>query len=250
MTTSTYDELISAAFERHWDGTAPSFQFTREALERINIDMGLGIRNLGDVIYSFRYRRPLPTQIRDRAATGTVWIILPAGDALYEFALADNSNVDPNLHLTPIKVPDATPELVRMFNLADEQAALTRIRYNRLIDRFLSIEAHSLQNHLRTKLPLIGQIEIDEVYVGSAADGTRFIIPVQAKGGTDRVGIVQTYQDTQFCKQRFPGFEPRVLAVYSISEASLALMDLMVLGGTGEPYRIQVRDEQHYELVW
>ena len=48
----------------------------------------------------------------------------------------------------------------------DEQALLAKIRYNRLIDIFTGITCYSLQNHLRTTVPNIGQVEIDEIYIG------------------------------------------------------------------------------------
>ena len=50
--------------------------------------------------------------------------------------------------------------------MSDEQALLAKIRYNRLLDVFLGISAYSLQNHLRTTVLHIGQIEIDELYIG------------------------------------------------------------------------------------
>jgi len=48
----------------------------------------------------------LPEQIRDVAPPNTEWVILPAGDAVYEFALAEQANVDPNANLAAIKIPD------------------------------------------------------------------------------------------------------------------------------------------------
>ena len=50
----------------------------------------------------------------------------------------------------------------------------------------------------------MGQIEIDELYIGLDRNGCHHVIPVQAKGGRDRIGIVQTAQDIRFAGQRFP----------------------------------------------
>lgn len=50
--------------------------------------------------------------------------------------------------------------------MSDEQALLAKVRYSRLVDIFLGIAAYSLQNHLRTSVVGIGQIEMDELYVG------------------------------------------------------------------------------------
>lgn len=82
--------------------------------------------------------------------------------------------------MLPIKVPNATPEILLANAFDDEQALLAKVRYNRLIDLFLGITAHSLQNHLRTTVKGIGQIEIAELYVGLDRRGRQFIVPVQA----------------------------------------------------------------------
>jgi hypothetical protein len=41
------------------------------------------------------------------------------------------------------------------------------LRYNRLIDVFIGVTCYSLQNHLRTTEPRIGQFETDEIYVNT-----------------------------------------------------------------------------------
>ena len=69
------------------------------------------------------------------------------------------------------------------------------VRYNRLLDIFLGITTYSLQNHLRTTVADIGEIEIDELYVGIDKHGYHYIVPVQAKGGKDQISVVQTMQD-------------------------------------------------------
>ena len=65
-----------------------------------------------------------------------------------------------------IKIPDSTPGVIAKYVLSDEQALLARVRYNRLVDIFTGITCYSLQNHLRTTVRSIGQVEIDEIYVG------------------------------------------------------------------------------------
>ena len=68
----------------------------------------------------------------------------------------------------------------------------------------LGITCYSLQNHLRTSVPDIGQVETDELYVGVDARGCQYVIPVQAKGGSDTLNIVQIEQDMALCESRFP----------------------------------------------
>ena len=72
-------------------------------------------------------------------------------------------------------IPDATPELIRAYALDDEQALLAIVRYNRLIDTFLGLTTYSLQNHLRTTVQGMGQIEIDELYIGLDKHGCHYV---------------------------------------------------------------------------
>ncbi len=58
--------------------------------------------------------------------------------------------IEPDPMLATIKIPDGTPSIVKKYSVSDEQALLTIVRYNRLIDTFLGITCYSLQNHLRT----------------------------------------------------------------------------------------------------
>lgn len=58
-----------------------------------------------------------------------------------------------------------------------------------LIDIFLGVTAYSLQNHPRTTAKEIGQVEVEEIYVAVDRHDRQFIHPVQAKGGSDRLGL-------------------------------------------------------------
>ena len=113
-----------------------------------------------------RYRRSLPPEILETQPDGYFWLILGAGDAKYRFRLSSICYIEPTRGLLVRKIPDATPEIISRYALSDEQGLLAKVRYNRLLDIFLGISTYSLQNHLRTKIPDYGQIEIAEVYVG------------------------------------------------------------------------------------
>ena len=143
-----------------------------------------------------------------------------------------------------IAIPDATPEIIRAYALDDEQALLAIVRYNRLIDTFLGLTTFSLQNHLRTKVKNVGQIEIDELYIGLDRHGCHYVIPVQAKGGKDRIGVVQTSQDIAFVEQKFPGVRCRAIAAQFMAGGTVALFEL-----TLQDDEVKVVDERHYRLV-
>nr|VFK40547.1 MAG: hypothetical protein BECKSD772F_GA0070984_106215 [Candidatus Kentron sp. SD]VFK46059.1 MAG: hypothetical protein BECKSD772E_GA0070983_106614 [Candidatus Kentron sp. SD]VFK79237.1 MAG: hypothetical protein BECKSD772D_GA0070982_104117 [Candidatus Kentron sp. SD] len=63
----------------------------------------------------------------------------------------------------------------------------------------VGLATYSLQNHLRTTVRDIGQVEIDEICVGIDKRGAQFVLPVQAKGGADQLSVVQAKQDMAYC---------------------------------------------------
>lgn len=50
------------------------------------------------------------------------------------------------------KIPNATPAIIAMYALSDEQALLAKVRYNRLVAVFTGVTCYSLQSHLRTAI--------------------------------------------------------------------------------------------------
>lgn len=242
---SRYDAIIEQIFARHYSARKSSFGFTREEFEKTATELDIKLpKNIGDVLYSFRYRKDLPQSISKTASAGHEWIIEGAGIAKYRFRQAKVNRIVPSDSLVTIKVPDATPEIITAYAQTDEQALLAKVRYNRLIDIFLGVATYSLQNHLRTTVKDIGQIEIDEIYVGVDKYGRQFVIPVQAKGGSDKHGAVQTHQDIACCAEKFPTLICRAISAQFMSDDKIALFELTVEDGD-----IKVVEERHYQLV-
>lgn len=211
------------------------------AAKRLRIELP---RNLGDVIYSMRYRVPLPGTVLATQPPDMEWIIEGAGVARYAFKLVKINRIAPNPELVTVKIPDSTPEIISTYSLSDEQALLAKVRYNRLIDIFLGVTTYSLQNHLRTTVTGIGQIEIDEIYVGIDRHGRQFVLPVQAKGGRDQLGVVQTKQDMACCLEKFPELICRPIAAQFMADDLIAMFELSQDSG-----EIKVVEEKHYRLV-
>lgn len=198
---AAYVAIIEKIFLAHYRKGKTEFEFEREEIGKAATELGVTFpKNLGDVVYTFRYRKALPETILATQPKGKHWLILGAGAARYRFRLSNLARIEPTKGLLVRKVPNATPEIITRYAFSDEQALLAKIRYNRLIDIFLGITAYSLQNHLRTAIPNYGQIEIDELYVGIDSRGAQFVVPVQAKGGRDTLGVIQTIQDTVFAR--------------------------------------------------
>ena len=143
-----------------------------------------------------------------------------------------------------IKIPDATPEIVSAHAMSDEQALLAKIRYNRLLDVFLGVSAYSLQNHLRTTVKRIGQIEVDEIYVAVDSTGRQFVLPVQAKGGSDQLSVVQSEQDLLWCRERLPDLICRPILTQFAQDDLIAMFEVTMVDG-----EIKVVQEKHYRLV-
>ncbi len=243
--TNRYKVLIDRVFFNHWSEGVTEFEFERGELENVATEMTIKLpKNLGDIMYSFRFRTGYPESILLTQPSGKEWIIEGAGRARYRFRLVRAIRIQPNPNLACTSIPDATPELIRAYALDDEQALLAIVRYNRLIDTFLGITTYSLQNHLRTTVKGIGQIEIDELYVGLDKYGCQYLIPVQAKGGKDQIGVVQTTQDIRFVEQRFPGMRCRAVSAQFMVDSIVALFEL-----TLQDDGVKVLDERHYQLV-
>jgi hypothetical protein len=243
--TNRYQALLSKIFLDRYRKGATEVAFDREELERAAGELKIKLpKNLGDVIYSIRYRIPLPQKILDTQPHGLEWTIDGAGRARYVFRLAKINRIIPNDSLVTIKIPDATPEIISAYALSDEQALLAKVRYNRLIDIFLGLATYSLQSHLRTTVTNVGQIEIDELYVGVDRRGRQYVIPVQAKGGNDRLSTVQTRQDIACCTEKFPTLACRAISAQFLEDNQIALFELAV-----EDAQVRVVDERHYRLL-
>jgi hypothetical protein len=243
-----YAALIESIFFAHYAGDGAPFEFERVEVETTADQLGIELpKNIGDAIYSFRYRNDLPAKVSATAQHGYEWLIFPAGKAKYKFKQFKASRILPRLDYEVTKVPDATPVLIAENALNDEQALLAKIRYNRLIDIFLGISTYSLQSHMRTTVKSLGssQIEIDEVYVGVDTHGTQYVIPVQAKVGKDKLGVVQLFQDIECCKEKFPNLVCKPVAAQFMRDGQrIVLFDLRL----GEE-ELLVRGEKHYELA-
>lgn len=240
-----YKLLIERIFFAHFETGMTEFEFARAEIETVAAELSVKLpKNQGDVIYAFRYRIGFPEAIAATQPEGLNWIIEGTGRAGYRFRLVTAQRILPRADLVRISIPDATPELIRAYALDDEQALLAIVRYNRLIDTFLGLTTYSLQNHLRTTVKGIGQIEIDELYVGIDKRGCHYVIPVQAKGGKDQIGVVQTTQDIRFVEEKFPGLRCRAISAQFMDEGVVALFEL-----TLQEDEIRVVDERHYKLV-
>lgn len=240
-----YAQIIEFIFFQYYRGGMEEVAFSRSDIEQAANQLQISLpKNIGDVLYSFRYRTPLPLAITEKAPAGYQWVIRAVGRSAYAFALVREIIIEPNPALVETKIPDATPGVVTRYALTDEQSLLAKLRYNRLIDIFTGLTCYSLQNHLRTTVKSIGQVETDELYMALDKRGVHFAIPVQAKGARDQIGQIQIEQDLAMCGEKFPHLVCIPIAAKFMSSDLIALFAFEdTVDG------IALTSEKHYRLV-
>lgn len=223
-TLRDYDRVINALFKKIFKPQARELPFTKEHLESVCRELNISIKNIPDILYTYRSRGELPSTIRSEGH----WVIEGKGKGHYAFIrLSRSPYIEIPLDLEAIPIPDSTPEIILKYASADEQSILAKIRYNRLVDTFLGLTAYQLQGHFRTTLQAIGQVEIDELYLGVDTDGRWYVIPIEAKGPDprDRIGIIQISWLTTFAKQYYPRLVARPVAVKAWQDGSIFLIE-------------------------
>jgi hypothetical protein len=240
-----YARIIENIFHSKFKPGIKEVDFEREDIVLFANKLKINLpKNLGDLVYSFRYRAAFPESIQASAGKGETWIIRPAGRSKYRFVLVPDRPLVPNENLAITKIPDATPGVIAKYALTDEQALLAKLRYNRLVDIFSGVTCYSLQNHLRTTVPHMGQVETDELYVGVDKKGSHYVFPVQGKGGKDKLNIVQIEQDLALCVHKFPSLVCRPLAAQFMQDDVIAMFEFEE-GEKG----LGISSEKHYKLV-
>ncbi|WP_420609172.1 endonuclease [Candidatus Poriferisodalis sp.] len=246
--------IVGKIFAEKFQPGLDEVPFTRDEIIAAAADLGeKRPKNVGDVVYSLKYRTPLPASILEAAPSGLDWAIFPGGNAVYVLRLVPVNVIEPRQGLTMVKIPDATPGVISMYSMSDEQALLARVRYNRLLDVFTGLTCYPLQSHLRTTIeiddvisgePSSSQVETDELYVGVDTHGAHFVLPVQAKGGTDVLSVIQIWQDFRVAEQKFTELQPRPIAAQFMQDDDIALFEFAERDG-----EITIARERHYRLV-
>ncbi|MXX64128.1 MAG: hypothetical protein F4Z36_03485 [Acidimicrobiia bacterium] len=116
-------------------------------------------KNLGDIIYSLRYRTALPENVQKAAPPNREWAIFPGGSAIYILRPVPFNLIEPRMGMRTIRLPDSTPGVIAKYVMSDEQALLAKLRYNRLLDVFTGLATYHLQSHLRTTITINSAID-------------------------------------------------------------------------------------------
>lgn len=228
---STYpcSTILERIFSTKYKSGATQVEFAREDISRTARELGIRLpKNLGDLVYSFRYRAALPDTVREKATRGKAWIIRGAGPAKYAFVLVPDISLAPNPNLAETMVPDSTPGVVAKYALSDEQALLA---WFATIDSSISFWGSRSTRYTITcvpAVPSIGQVETDEL----------------AKAGNDCLSVVQIEQDMAVCASKFPSLVCRAVGVQFTPHNVIALFEFEQTQGS-----VAVSSEKHYRLV-
>jgi hypothetical protein len=90
-------------------------------------------------------------------------------------------------------------------------------------------------------VPGLGQVETDEVYIGLDKRGAHYVIPVQAKGGSDKLSTVQIGQDFALCAHLFPDMIALPVAAQFMADDLIALFAFELQNG-----HPAISTEKHY----
>ena len=246
--------IIGKVFADRYSPGTTKIPFTRDDLISAAEKLGLNRpKNFGDIIYSLRYRIPLPENVTDQAPTEHEWAIFPGGNAIYVLRSVPFNLIEPRSGLRVIRLPDSTPGVIAKYAMSDEQSLLAKLRYNRLLDVFTGLACYHLQSHLRTSVDVenaldgslsSSQVETDDVYIGLDKHGAHYILPVQAKGGNDALSVIQIWQDFRVAEQKFSKLHARPIAAQFMDGGKIALFEFDESDGS-----ITIVREHHYELV-
>lgn len=251
---SLAQKIIETIFVERFNPESQEVSFTRDDLEAAAAAIGAPRpKNLGDIVYSLRYRVPLPEAVQREAPPGREWAIFPGGNAVYSLRVVPFNLIEPRQGLRAIRLPDSTPGVISRYALSDEQALLARVRYNRLLDVFTGLACYHLQSHLRTSVTIVNsidgtpsssQVETDDLYVGLDKHGAHHILPVQAKGGSDALSVIQIWQDFRVAEQKFADLIARPIAAQFMDDDVIALFEFEEVDD-----QITILREHHYNLV-
>ncbi len=171
----------------------------------------LDVKNIPDIIYTYRARADLPTEI---LAEGH-FAVVGRGKGLYALVAIPF----PNRFLLPtdmktVNINNQVPAWVRPYMQNDEQGMLTAIQVNNLVSQHLNLkDAFRLQSHLRAGVPEYGQVEVDELYLGKDEQDQIAAIGVEAKdrGPNDCLNVSQLFGTAQALRNIFPSLTHRLL---------------------------------------
>ncbi|MBM4048768.1 MAG: hypothetical protein FJ279_27000, partial [Planctomycetes bacterium] len=96
-----YAAIIEKIFLSKFKPGMRQVDFEREDIVKFGKQLKIDLpKNLGDLVYSFRYRAALPASLQSTVGKGEAWIIRPAGRGKYRFVLVGDKPLVPSEAMT------------------------------------------------------------------------------------------------------------------------------------------------------
>ena len=184
---SSYSKIIQKCWENIVnDSKETSWLFKKTDIEKAADDLGIKIKNLADIRYSFDSREELPI---------SGYGILQQGKGHYAFVPVEENLISVESVDNALTCPDNIDDFTRKFITNDEQGAITRLYLSGALNHFTGFsDIIRIQDHWRTTGPQ-GQVEVDSL-ASVMINGTRQLLLINVKKTPDRIS--KTYLDNQY----------------------------------------------------
>lgn len=208
----------------------------------------IDVRNVPDIVYTFRARAELPAEI---LANGQ-YAIAGRGKGSYAFVRIPRPNRFPSdpPELRRVRVIENVPHWISPYLGNDEQCMLSSVNTNDLVRQHLDLRsAYQLQAHRRTTVQGWGQVELDGWYVGEGTDATHVGIAIEAKDASegDRLNVAQLFGAALALRQDFPNLQQRLIGARPIGDRRIVMCEFNVPKDIRDLHEIS--DWVEYELV-
>jgi hypothetical protein len=218
-----------------------------ELRRRRIVDCELDVKNIADIIYTYRARCDLPAEI---LAKGN-YAIIGRGKGLYAFSRIDRPNritLPGNMQVQ--QIDDVIPSWIHPYLNDDEQGMLTTVNANNLVTKYLGLKrCFRIQSHLRMGVLNYGQVEIDDIYIGEFLDGKHVGIAVEAKdyAASDCLNVSQLFGASKAVQQVFPSISQVLLGVKPTLAGEICMCSFAISQSPNEI--TETRDWACYKLV-
>lgn len=212
---SDYARVIQHCWDKMLRGAEPngSYFFSKADLEQSAISLGLVIKNIADIRYTFDSREPLPFS--------SDYGILQLGKGRYAFVPVKENLVDMPQIDEAIAVQDRTPAFAKKYLSNDEQSAITRMMSSGCFSMLPGLSCvQRLQDHWRTTCSF-GQVEIDGL--ASAREGGKdCILLISAKQYPGKISKTYLYNLGRLAREKFPSESVKIVNVYCVDDVYVA----------------------------
>lgn len=189
MKNSFVDSLTPISFER------------TDILDVCKNEFGEAPKNLGDIVYSLRYRLDYLSNYDYLLEKDYTWTLLSTGIGQYELAPLKKLRL-PNLESENVLyVDDQTPAHIHKLRPLNDQSLLMKVIQNGILNEFLQDDLMFLQAHHKVNLNNWGQAEIDGIL---ASNNSSHLYLIEVKGYTEVIGWPQMIQLKMYAQQNHP----------------------------------------------